>query len=203
MPVDRRAAFQLGLLLLAVPVQFLLTQYFSAGDSNERSFALKRVITRAVSLKNTIFSWEKWEGWCNSIFHYVTTLTSKEVSDSTEVTEEDLAESPAVEVLQQVDPNGYFAGSVSPRSPRPPKVKYRVGQVIRHKKWGYRGVIVGWDAQAKAPESWLREMHPKDKPVSASLVALLENVPFIIWLICYRHGDLLCSIGESYLTIQF
>ena len=28
-------------------------------------------------------------------------------------------------------------------------VRYRIGQVIRHKKHGYRGVIVGWDKQAK------------------------------------------------------
>jgi hemimethylated DNA binding protein len=38
-------------------------------------------------------------------------------------------------------------------------VQYRVGQVIRHKKWGYLGVIVGWDSTAKAPEDWLQTMH--------------------------------------------
>ena len=35
----------------------------------------------------------------------------------------------------------------------------RVGQVVKHKRWGYRGVIIGWDEKARAPESWLREMH--------------------------------------------
>lgn len=39
--------------------------------------------------------------------------------------------------------------STEPRSPRPPEVRYRVGQVIRHKIWGYRGVIVAWDPQAR------------------------------------------------------
>ena len=42
-----------------------------------------------------------------------------------------------------------FLGSSEVRSPRPKEVMYRVGQVIRHKKWGYRGVIVGWDATAR------------------------------------------------------
>jgi hemimethylated DNA binding protein len=28
-------------------------------------------------------------------------------------------------------------------------VKYRIGQVVKHKRWGYRGVIVGWDEFAK------------------------------------------------------
>ena len=43
----------------------------------------------------------------------------------------------------------YIAGSPDPRSPRPESVKYRIGQVIRHKIWGYRGIIVGWDEQAR------------------------------------------------------
>jgi len=40
-------------------------------------------------------------------------------------------------------------GSADPRSPRPPHVKFRVGQVVRHKRFGYRGVIIGWDVVAK------------------------------------------------------
>ena len=43
----------------------------------------------------------------------------------------------------------HAAGSTEPRSPREPHIKFRVGQVIQHKKWGYRGVIVGWDPVAR------------------------------------------------------
>lgn len=39
--------------------------------------------------------------------------------------------------------------SPEPRSPRQSHVKFRVGQVMRHKKWGYRGIIIGWDVKAK------------------------------------------------------
>lgn len=49
--------------------------------------------------------------------------------------------------------NSYFliTASAIPRNPRPGHIKYRIGQVIRHKQYGYRGVIVGWDATAKVP----------------------------------------------------
>jgi len=42
-----------------------------------------------------------------------------------------------------------FAGSTEIRSPRQSNIKYRIGQVIKHKTWGYRGVIIGWDPVAK------------------------------------------------------
>lgn len=58
-----------------------------------------------------------------------------------------------------------FSGSLEPRDPRPPYIKFRVGDVIRHKIHGYRGVIVGWDAKAVAPKSWLEKMHKGKKVI--------------------------------------
>lgn len=58
-------------------------------------------------------------------------------------------ECPALEVIKQRNPDGHFGASAEPRSPRPSTVKFRVGQVVRHKKWNYRGVIVGWDEKLK------------------------------------------------------
>jgi len=34
---------------------------------------------------------------------------------------------------------------------------------IKHKLWGYRGVIIGWDEVARAPANWIQEMH-KNNP---------------------------------------
>ncbi len=48
----------------------------------------------------------------------------------------------------------YFAQSAEVRDPKPPHVRLRVGQVVRHKLWGYHGVVIGWDQTAKAPENW-------------------------------------------------
>ncbi|CAG0894197.1 unnamed protein product [Darwinula stevensoni] len=51
----------------------------------------------------------------------------------------------------------------------------RIGQVFQHRTEGYRGVIIGWDRTARAPEDWLQHMHRghpdwKSKPNYAALV---------------------------------
>jgi len=66
-------------------------------------------------------------------------------------------ESPAVEVYHLREKYGYYATSPTTRSPRSDYVKFRIGQVIRHKIHGYRAVIIGWDEIAQAPEEWLKE----------------------------------------------
>lgn len=71
-------------------------------------------------------------------------------------------ESIAKEVFRYNNVNGYFAQSTTVRSPRPKGLKFRVGQVIKHKKYGYRGVIVGWDETCKAPKTWIEVMHRDD-----------------------------------------
>ena len=48
----------------------------------------------------------------------------------------------------------FTVGSADVRSPRPPSVKFRVGQVVRHRRFGYRGVIIGWDTVAKVNRSF-------------------------------------------------
>jgi len=35
------------------------------------------------------------------------------------------------------------------------RIRYRMGQVFRHKKYGYRGVIFGLDLKCDRPESWM------------------------------------------------
>ena len=61
-------------------------------------------------------------------------------------------ECPAEEVIKFQDKNGHFGSSTVPRTPRPKEIKFQVGQVIRHKLWNYRGVIIGWDEKLKV---WL------------------------------------------------
>jgi hypothetical protein len=58
-------------------------------------------------------------------------------------------ESPAIEVLQYRERAGYFATSVDVRNERPLHLRYRIGQVVKHRTLGYKGVIVGWDLKAK------------------------------------------------------
>lgn len=57
--------------------------------------------------------------------------------------------SPAIEVLQYRERAGYFTTSLDVRNERPFHLRYRIGQVVRHRTLGYKGVIVGWDLEAK------------------------------------------------------
>lgn len=57
--------------------------------------------------------------------------------------------SPAIEVLQYRERAGYFTTSLDVRNERPLHLRYRIGQVVKHRTRGYKGVIVGWDLQAK------------------------------------------------------
>lgn len=58
-------------------------------------------------------------------------------------------ECPAVEVWIYRNPEGSFGMSPKPRNIRPQGVKWRIGQVVKHKLWGYKGVIIGWDPKSK------------------------------------------------------
>lgn len=43
-------------------------------------------------------------------------------------------------------------------------VKFKIGQMIRHKRYGYVGVIYRWDAQCAAPEHWITHMAVDNLP---------------------------------------
>ncbi|XP_077976883.1 uncharacterized protein LOC144432531 [Glandiceps talaboti] len=157
MPVNRAAVVQLSLLLLAVPAQYFISNWMNNSSSSQRSQEVRNLALGLQSWTNKIFTLKTWQNWCNWV---VATIQASEYYDD----DDDQGESPAVEVMKYREKDGYFGGSPAPRSPRPSNIKYRVGQVIKHKKWGYRGIIIGWDEKAKAPEPWIHQMHPKDKP---------------------------------------
>ena len=76
---------------------------------------------------------------------------------------DELGESPALEVMKYRETQQFFGQSTIVRYPKAPHIQFRVGQVVKHKKWGYRGVIIAWDETAKAPEEWLKAMHKENK----------------------------------------
>jgi F-box protein 21 len=59
-------------------------------------------------------------------------------------------------------------------SPNDSKVLYKVGQLIRHRKYSYRGVVFGWDRKCLMQEEWIRQMgvtsQQKEKPFYHVLV---------------------------------
>ncbi|XP_033095968.1 uncharacterized protein LOC117100401 isoform X2 [Anneissia japonica] len=154
--------WQLGLLLLVVPVQYFLTTWKPTSDL-ERRDTIHQLAWKFESWRANTFNAVTWKKWFqqkyNQIVYFLEGRTQPIYGD------DDEGESPAVEVLDYLDKNGHFAGSSEPRIKRPSNVKFRVGQVIKHKVRGYRGIIIGWDETAKAPEDWFRQMHPADKPI--------------------------------------
>jgi hypothetical protein len=56
---------------------------------------------------------------------------------------------------------GWAAG---PRVGGSEKVKYRVGSVIRHRRYGYEGMIIGWDTKCMKGDSWINQMQVDDLP---------------------------------------
>lgn len=56
----------------------------------------------------------------------------------------------------------FFAGSPEPRYERLSTLHYRIGDVVVHKKHGYRAVIVGWDYTLQASDEW-KELFYKGK----------------------------------------
>ena len=58
-------------------------------------------------------------------------------------------------------------GSVCRQIRRPNQavpVRFKVGDVIRHRRYHYRGVIYGWDAECKAEEDWMQQMRIDQLP---------------------------------------
>lgn len=150
MPLAQREAIQLGLLLLCVPAQYLLSGNIGTGSG--RSQAVLQLVNDVKHIRD---SWFKLESWKARWLQFVSWLLKGFIKPD-EVNESNAQESPAIEVLRYREKVRYFASSTAVRNERPSHLRYRVGQVVRHRTLGYRGVIIGWDLEAQAPEFWLQ-----------------------------------------------
>nr|XP_039272131.1 uncharacterized protein LOC120346453 [Styela clava] len=161
MPVNRLQFAQLTLLLLALPAQYILTEWYGNRSDSVRARSIQEIIR---SLKATAAT---CKSWIKAVGTYMASggsfrLDLKKIKKHQKAAKTAPGgESFAKEVFRYEDPSGtgYFSKSITVRSPRPKALKYRVGQVIKHKKYGYRGVIVGWDETCKAPKTWILTMH--------------------------------------------
>jgi len=170
MPLQREH-FQFAVLFLCVPIQYFAVEYMGSSEVS-RSYAISQLVDEISRLQTKWLSIEPWQKWCQSV---ISSISEFGFVGNEFDSDDELGESPAVEVLKFREKNGYFAQSPEKRDPKPPHVSYRVGQVIKHKRWAYHGVIIGWDLTAKAPPEWIKEMHGenahwKDQPNYAILV---------------------------------
>ena len=49
---------------------------------------------------------------------------------------------------------------------KPKRVKYDVGQIFRHKKWGFQGVIIGWFEVCPGDTNWAKTYGPFEDGLS-------------------------------------
>jgi len=152
MPLQREHV-QFAALFLCVPLQLFLSQYMGSTESN-RTYAISKLVSQWTQIRETWLRVEPWRNWCKRLL----ALRMRDLIDPLGHMDP-LGECPAVEVFKFRDKDGFFGQSPEPRDARPPHVLFRVGQVVKHKRWGYRGVIIGWDETARAPASWIAEMH--------------------------------------------
>ena len=96
---------------------------------------LSRFVSDGVNIFWKICNVTEWK-------NYMSELTDRMLYSA------DNGECAAKEVMLFNEPNGYFAGSPERRVDRK-DIKFRVGQVIKHRKFGYKGVIIGWDYRTK------------------------------------------------------
>ncbi|AWP19756.1 YccV-like domain containing protein isoform 2 [Scophthalmus maximus] len=97
--------------------------------------------------------------WANQHMSYVNSLVGLEQ----EVTQE----RPPVETMLYDNDQGFFGASNTVRSPRPPYVFLRVGDVVMERKGHMVGVVVSWDPELRAPPEWVDRMSSSPEGIKA------------------------------------
>ncbi|NWW75919.1 FBX21 protein, partial [Climacteris rufus] len=166
--ISAAAALQISMLLFALPAQYFISQWYGT-DSAERIQITERLIIASWSTSTR--SYLSVDAWADGLKLWLSKASFKRTYlyigllilhfrnwyyGEKKIKSDD----------NEAKPRSYFAESARVHSPKPEYIKFRVGQVIIHKRWGYSGVIVGWDVKANTPEE---RLHPRYLPVKQDL----------------------------------
>ncbi|KAL4661022.1 hypothetical protein GN956_G1646 [Arapaima gigas] len=161
MPQMPMPLLHVTLLLSALPVQLLISRW-SGTTVAERRSAVHRLVDTWKDLRKHHLNVTLWTEWVQEWISKVTRHSGAEEHPDPQ------GESLALEVLMHDNDQGYFGASREVRSPRPPHVLYRVGEVVMEQNNRMVGVIISWDEKLKAPPEWKTKMYP-DHEVGALL----------------------------------
>jgi len=164
-PQEARMGFGVFfILMLAFPVQYYLSDSYGASviSRNQNAHSLVKGTTSFIKTYLTPSSITKNLNNINNILeNYLQELeqTKQMTKKKKRTVHSASGESPAHEVIQyRGQGKGYFGHSSEVRDRElGDEVEYYVGQVFRHKKYDYYGVIVGWDRECVAPERWKKD----------------------------------------------
>ncbi|NXR20411.1 FBX21 protein, partial [Cinclus mexicanus] len=157
--INAAAALQISMLLFALPAQYFISQWYGT-ESAERIQRTERLIIASWSISaRSYLSPDAWADrlklWLSKtrtflyaellILHFRSWYYGESKTKSGE---------------NEAKSHSYFAESTHVHSPKPEYIKFRVGQVIIHRRFGYSGVIVGWDVKANTPGDQLQPTYP-------------------------------------------
>lgn len=160
MPELRAATvLQIVLLLSAVPAQYFISRW-SGSTVAQRYHATTRLLRiwkewRASYLNGTV-----WMDWAGQQLSKVKALVGLEQEDQAQ-------ESPPIDIMLFDNDQGFFGASKTVRSPRPPYVFLRVGEVVLERKGHMVGVVVSWDPELRAPPEWVDRMYASSEGTKA------------------------------------
>lgn len=152
------AILQLTLLLSALPAQYLISRWTGASVA-QRFHATQRILTVWNEWRDTYLNADSWVDWGSQMFSRVQQFVTG--------AEEEQGESPAFEVLLHDNDQGYFGASREARSPRPPFVFLRVGDVVMENRGNMVGVVVAWDQDLQAPAEWITMVYSNSEETAA------------------------------------
>ncbi|NXU15605.1 FBX21 protein, partial [Pardalotus punctatus] len=160
--INAAALLQISMLLCAFPAQYFISQWYGM-DSAKRIQITERLIITSWSMSTrsylSVDAWaDRFKLWLSKtrsclyvgllILHFRNWYYEENKTKSGH---------------DEAKPHSYFAESTHVHSPKPEYIKFCVGQVIIHKRFGYSGVIVGWEVKAATPEEQLQPRYPPVK----------------------------------------
>ncbi|KAF1376386.1 hypothetical protein PFLUV_G00210980 [Perca fluviatilis] len=144
------AVLQLVLLLSAVPAQYFISRW-SGSTAAQRYHASTRLLRIWKDWRTSHLNFTTWIDWADQQMSKVKSL----FDFGQEVPQESLA----IEAMIFDNDQEFFGASKKVRSPRPPYVFLRVGEVVMERKGHMVGVVVSWDSELRAPPQWVDRMY--------------------------------------------
>ncbi|NWX39319.1 FBX21 protein, partial [Steatornis caripensis] len=159
--INAAAALQICVLLSALPAQYFISQWYGTDSAQRIQITERLIIASWSSFTKSYLNRDAWADclklWlsrtsmCLNVGLLILHFRNWYYGGKTKIGD------------NEAETHSYFAESTHVRSPKPEYIQFSVGQVIVHKRFGYSGVIVGWDVKAKAPEEWLQHKYPPEK----------------------------------------
>uniref|UniRef100_A0A3B4WGR3 Si:dkey-261l7.2 n=1 Tax=Seriola lalandi dorsalis TaxID=1841481 RepID=A0A3B4WGR3_SERLL len=135
------AVLQLVLLLSAVPAQYFISRW-SGTSVAQRYHATTRLLRIWKEWRTSYLNGTAWMDWANHTYPVVS-LKAAQVKFISH------------DFIIFLIP----AASKTVRTPRPPYVFLRVGEVVMERKGHMVGVVVSWDPELRAPQEWVNRMY--------------------------------------------